>query len=155
MIVRLKGMTELIDRVSQMGSTGGGDNLGKMVKNCMKMKKSVFLGQNSVGDIGGDKPNFRVVGGGIPPLGGTPIEGMMNQVIRGGRPDVFYKSKVPKSLYGNSKLYSILEIHALTSWYNIMNTNLFTSFPFTFETCKFCKLQFMALTIPWGGHLFK
>ena len=24
-----------------MGSTGGGDNLGKMAKNCMKMTKSV------------------------------------------------------------------------------------------------------------------
>ena len=42
-----------------MGSTGGGDNLGKMTKNCMKMTKSAFLGLNS----GGVKPIFRLVWG--------------------------------------------------------------------------------------------
>ena len=35
-----------------------GDNLGKMAKNCMKMTKSAFLGQDR-----GDKPILRVVGG--------------------------------------------------------------------------------------------
>ena len=30
-----------------MGSVCGGDNLGKMAKNCMKITKSTFLGQNS------------------------------------------------------------------------------------------------------------
>ena len=49
-----------------MESTGGGDNLGKMVKNCMKMTKSAFLGQNS-GGTRGDKPIFQVVGGDPPP----------------------------------------------------------------------------------------
>ena len=39
-------------RVSHMGSTGGGDNLGKIAKNCIKMTKSAFLGQNSWGDMG-------------------------------------------------------------------------------------------------------
>ena len=43
-------------RVSQMGSTGGVDNLGKMTKNCMKMTKSAFLGQNSGGGHGGTSP---------------------------------------------------------------------------------------------------
>ena len=32
-----------------MGSTGGGDNLGRIAKNCTKITKSTFLGQNSVG----------------------------------------------------------------------------------------------------------
>ena len=50
-----------LSRVSQMGSTGRG-NLGKMAKNCMKLTKSTFLGQNS-GGHGGDKPIFRVVWG--------------------------------------------------------------------------------------------
>ena len=53
-------------RVSQLGSTsgGGGGNLDKVAKNCMKMTKLAFSGQNSgwVGH-GGDKPIFRVVGG--------------------------------------------------------------------------------------------
>ena len=40
-----------------------GDNLGKMAKNYMKIAKSVFLGQNSRGDMVGDKPIFWVVGG--------------------------------------------------------------------------------------------
>ena len=35
-----------------MGLTGGGDSLGKMVKNCMKVTKSAFLGQNSGGTWG-------------------------------------------------------------------------------------------------------
>ena len=43
-----------------------GDNLGKMAKNCMKITKLTFLGQNSGGGHGGDKPIFQVVGG-IPP----------------------------------------------------------------------------------------
>ena len=34
-------------RVSQMGSTGGWNNLGKMTQNCMKITKSTFSGQNS------------------------------------------------------------------------------------------------------------
>ena len=38
-----------------MGSTGGGDNLGKMAKNCMKMSKSEFLIQ-SRGGTWGDLP---------------------------------------------------------------------------------------------------
>ena len=46
-------------RVSQMGSTGGGDNLGKMAKNCMKITRSAFWGQNSGG---GNNPIFWVVG---------------------------------------------------------------------------------------------
>ena len=41
-----------------MGSTGGGNNLGKMVKNCMKMTKSAFLGQNSGGGHEGAHANF-------------------------------------------------------------------------------------------------
>ena len=49
-----------------MGSTGGGGgNLGKMAKNCMKMTKSSFWGQNS-GGYGGNKLIFWVVGA-IPP----------------------------------------------------------------------------------------
>ena len=44
-----------------------GDNLEKMAKNCMKMTKSAFLGQNSRGGHGGgDKPIFGVVGGNPP-----------------------------------------------------------------------------------------
>ena len=38
-------------RFSQMWSTCGGDNLRKMAKNCMKIKKSIFLEQNSWGTI--------------------------------------------------------------------------------------------------------
>ena len=47
-----------------MGLTGGGDNLGKMVKNCIKMTKSAFLGQNSGGGgvTWGDTTIFQVVG---------------------------------------------------------------------------------------------
>ena len=41
-----------------MGSSGGGDNLDKMVKNCMKITKSSLLGQNS-----GGQANFRGSGG--------------------------------------------------------------------------------------------
>ena len=36
-----------------MGSTGGGDSLGKMAKNCVKMTKSAFLGQKFFGGGGG------------------------------------------------------------------------------------------------------
>ena len=40
-------------RFSQMWSTcGGGDNLRKMAKNCMKIKKSIFLEQSSWGEMG-------------------------------------------------------------------------------------------------------
>ena len=41
------------------------NNLGKMAKNCMKIKKSTFLGKNS--GRHGDKPIFQLVGGEIPP----------------------------------------------------------------------------------------
>ena len=34
-------------RFSHLGSTSGGNILGKMAKNCMKITKSTFLGQNS------------------------------------------------------------------------------------------------------------
>ena len=49
-----------------MGSTGGGDTLGKMAKNCMKMTKSSFFCQNSGGNMGG-QVNFSGSGG-IPPV---------------------------------------------------------------------------------------
>ena len=45
----LKSLPVPAVRVSQLGSTSGGDNLDKMAKNCMKMTKSAFLGQNSGG----------------------------------------------------------------------------------------------------------
>ena len=48
-----------------------GGNLGKMAKNCMKMTKLAFLGQNNGGDMGG-QANFSVSGGippSLPPLG--------------------------------------------------------------------------------------
>ena len=40
----------------------GFDILGKMAKNCMKITKPIFLGQNSVGTWRGDKPIFWLVG---------------------------------------------------------------------------------------------
>ena len=43
------------------GSFCGGDILGKMAKNCMKITKPTFSWQNSRGDMG-DKLIFRVVG---------------------------------------------------------------------------------------------
>ena len=44
-------------RFSHLGSTSGGNILGKMAKNCMKITKSTFLGQNSGwGEDMGDKP---------------------------------------------------------------------------------------------------
>ena len=75
-------ITTCLCRVSQMGSTGGGDKLGKMAKNCMKMTKSAFLDQNSGGgDMRGGggrgQANFSGSGGGThpgpppPPLGET------------------------------------------------------------------------------------
>ena len=39
-------------RFSQIWSTCGGDNLRKMAKNCMKIKKSIYLEQNSWGEMG-------------------------------------------------------------------------------------------------------
>ena len=45
----------------------GGDNLGKMAKNCMKITKSAFWGQNSWGDMGGGQANF-LGSWGIPPV---------------------------------------------------------------------------------------
>ena len=42
-----------------------GDNLGKIAKNCMKITKSAFLGQNSGGDMGG-QVNFSGSRGGSP-----------------------------------------------------------------------------------------
>ena len=57
-----------------------GNNLGKMVKSCMKITKSAFLGQNNVGGEMGrggggvEKPIFWVVAGvspQSPPLGET------------------------------------------------------------------------------------
>ena len=59
-------------RVSQIGSTGGlGDSLGKMAKSCTKMTKSLFLGQNSEGDMGG-QANFSGSEGGGDPLQSPP-----------------------------------------------------------------------------------
>ena len=52
-------------RVSQIGSTGGGDNLGKMAKNCMKMTKSAFWVKTVGGHGRRGKPIFPVVGGGL------------------------------------------------------------------------------------------
>ena len=43
------------NKVSQMGSTCGEDNLNKMAKNCMKITKSPFLGENSGGGGGEDE----------------------------------------------------------------------------------------------------
>ena len=40
------------------GVAFGGDSLGKIAKNCMKMTKSAFLGQNSGGEMGGGQANF-------------------------------------------------------------------------------------------------
>ena len=68
-----------------MGSTSGGDNLGKMVKNCMKLTKSAFLDQNGGGgDIGG-QANFLGSGGPPetppitpnPPTRGNPVYGRL------------------------------------------------------------------------------
>ena len=55
--------------VSQLGSTSGGDSLGKMAKNCMKITKSAFLGQNSGGGgaAWGGTSQFFEWWGGIPP----------------------------------------------------------------------------------------
>ena len=72
----MQPLTNQVLRVSQLGSTSGADNLDKMAKNCMKMTKSAFLGQNSGGGHGGDRPIFRVVGGiprSPPPLGETLV----------------------------------------------------------------------------------
>ena len=57
-----------------MGLTCGVDSLDKMAKNCIKIRKSVFWGQNSGGGRGmGDKPIFWVVGGSpCPPTRGNP-----------------------------------------------------------------------------------
>ena len=73
-----------------MGWTGGGDNLGKMAKNCMKITKSAFLGQNSGGDMGGGQTNFSGSEGGIPPVPPVPpplgetltLEGLLKQCNR-------------------------------------------------------------------------
>ena len=52
-----------------MGSTGGGgDNSDKIAKNCMKITKVAFLGQNSGERLGENKPIFRMWGGAIPPV---------------------------------------------------------------------------------------
>ena len=40
------------------GRLVGGGNLDKMAKNCMKMTKLAFLGQNSGGDMGGTSQFF-------------------------------------------------------------------------------------------------
>ena len=40
------------------GRLVGEDNLGKLAKNCMKLTKSAFLGQNSGGGHGGAQANF-------------------------------------------------------------------------------------------------
>ena len=53
------------------GQLVGGDNLDKMAKNCMKMTKSAFLGQNSGGDMGG-QANFLGSGGDLPPVPPPP-----------------------------------------------------------------------------------
>ena len=47
---------------SQLVSTSVGDILGKMAKNCMKILKSTFFGQNREGGVPHDKPIFRLVG---------------------------------------------------------------------------------------------
>ena len=42
-----------------VGGGGGGDNLGKIAKNCVKITKLTFSGEKSAGDNGrGDKPIF-------------------------------------------------------------------------------------------------
>ena len=63
-----------------MGLTCGGDNLGKMAKNCMKITESTFFGQNNGGWMGREgQANF--LGGrenppppSPPPLGETLLE---------------------------------------------------------------------------------
>ena len=54
-------------RVSQLGSTSGGDNLDKMAKNCMKMIKPAYLDQNSGRRHGVGQANFSGSGGDPPP----------------------------------------------------------------------------------------
>ena len=53
------------------GRLVGGDNFGKMAKNCMEITKSAFFGQNSGGTWGGDKPIFWVLGGDPPSVSPT------------------------------------------------------------------------------------
>ena len=69
----------MTSRVSQMGTSGGGgSNLGKIAKNCMKITKSAFLGQNSgASKWGGGKQMFWVVGEytpSLPPTRGNPAK---------------------------------------------------------------------------------
>ena len=71
----MQPLTNQVLRVSQLGPTSGADNLDKMAKNCMKMTKSAFLGQNSGGAWGG-QANFSGSGGDppqSPPLGETLV----------------------------------------------------------------------------------
>ena len=84
-----KFMTLKQRRVSQLGSTSGGGNLDKMAKNCMKMTKSTFLGQNSGGGHGGDKPIFRVVGGDPPPPSPPSLGETLQRHINVRTPSVF------------------------------------------------------------------
>ena len=65
-------------RVSQLGSTSGGDNLGKMAKNCMKITKSAFMGQNSGGDMGG-QANF--LGSGGDPSQSPPVPPLLGETL--------------------------------------------------------------------------
>ena len=54
---------------------GEGDNSDKMAKNCMKMTKSTFWGQNSGGGTLGGQANFLGSGGDLPqssPTRGNP-----------------------------------------------------------------------------------
>ena len=53
-----------------------------MAKNCMEITKLAFLGQNSGGRHGGDKPIFRVVGG-SPPV--PPLEEILHFVVPNNR----------------------------------------------------------------------
>ena len=76
-----------------MGLTGRGKKFGQMAKNCMKITKSAFLGQNS-GEgwgHGGDKPIFSGSGG-IPPSPPPPLEETLCMVIHQTNLIISYKS---------------------------------------------------------------
>ena len=76
------------DQAFPNGVDWWGDNLDKMAKNCMKMTKLAFLGQNSGGNVGGGglgegggggQHKFVGSGGGIPPVSPLLGEALLTQ----------------------------------------------------------------------------
>ena len=92
-----------------------GDSLGIMAKNCMKITKSAFWGQNSGGPKGG-QANFSGSGG-IPPSPPSPIKLGKTLIY------IMHVMKTFDSLFKNIKLDNVFRKHCRLDVFEIFEVS--------------------------------